>query len=85
MFIEFCNVKCNGCNVDVSLQISYLLQKKNHAGQKELREELARHNHPKTRKINNNGVVRQRNRAEEARELADHYILHHGVEEPIFD
>lgn len=51
----------------------------------ELREELSKHNHPKTRKINDNGVVRYRNRDEEARELADHYIHYHGVKEPNID
>ena len=66
---------CKSCQADCIFNLNYII---NHAGQRELREELSRHGHPKIRKVKHNGKIVFSKTSEQASELADHYKYAHN-------
>lgn len=69
---------CVNCAALCTFTLKSILHPRNPIGQVDILEELTNHNHPKSRLINK----KQRNTAQAARELADHYIFAHNRKEP---
>ena len=65
---------CVECDTVCAFTLEDLLDPSHGIGQIDIKLELEKHHHPKTRKIEN----RQRSTNEAARELADHYIYSHN-------
>ena len=65
------------CDSVCAFTLEDLLDPNHGIGQIDLKLELEKHHHPKTRKILN----KQRTTHEAARELADHYIYSHNYRE----
>jgi len=75
---------CIQCTSICSFSIESILHPTKSVSQTDIIAELELHHHPKSRKIKNNQIERQRLTCEAARELADHYIYVHKMKEPIF-
>lgn len=70
---------CGECDSICAYTMEDLLDIKHGIGLEDLKLELDRHHHPKTRKMPNG---KNRSTHESARELADHYIFSHNHVEP---
>ena len=72
---------CGNCDSICAYSMEDLLDSSHGIGLEDLKLELDRHHHPKTRKMPNG---KNRSTQETARELADHYIFSHNHVEPEF-
>jgi hypothetical protein len=85
---EFQTIKklaCTTCNEICSFPMNTILDNEIMC-QNDILEELMRHHHPKSRLVPDEqkpGKNRGRRTVEAARELADHYIYAHNMEEPV--
>ena len=70
---------CADCHALCSFTLEDILSPTHGIGQKDLLAELTAHKHPKTRRMTNDKL---RTTSEAARELADHYIYSHKMNEP---
>ena len=70
---------CAECDTVCAYTMEDLLDKKHGIGQGDIKLELEKHHHPKSRMMT---TGKQRNTQESARELANHYIYSHNQQEP---
>jgi hypothetical protein len=76
---KFCEVKCRNCSIRPIYSIEQLKtinQNRRLIGQVRLNEELSRHGHPKSRKMQNNKF---RNTEQALSELLEHYRYFHNL------